>query len=378
VLKISKVVWICAAAFASLFAWASLASLDEVVRGVGQVTSRTPTQVIQNLEGGIISSLLVAEGDLVNDGQTVARIDATLYESEFEELQGQRTALSLRIARLAAEANLAGSFTPPSDLAEAAPDIAKAELSLFNGRRKLLNSRVHHLQKALELRTEEVKILQPMVNEQAVPRIDLLRSELAATEVSELISATVDSFESERSLEYSESLGELRRVLQQLRVKKDQLDRSIVKSPVRGVINRILATTQGGVVSPGEPIIEVIPLDSGLKVIGRVSPSDIGFVYVGMPAQVKLTAFDFSIYGSLDGVLHYVSADTVVDETQREAQPYYEVHIELTGTELVGPAGTVEIRPGMQAELELKSGSRTVLSYLLKPLIKASGAFGER
>ena len=167
-------------------------------------------------------------------------------------------------------------------------------------------------------------------------------------------------------------------IKQQLQSRKGQLDRTRILSPVRGIVNRIYLNTIGGVVNPGEPILEILPYDENLQVEGRITPKDIGFIYVGMPATVKLTAFDFAIYGMLPGEVSHVSADTVTDETERDPQPYYEVTLSLSNQTLSGPDGDVQIRPGMQTTIELQSGTRTVLKYLLKPLFRATDAFSER
>lgn len=228
------------------------------------------------------------------------------------------------------------------------------------------------------MQTREVDILQPMAERSAVPQIELIRAEQAAVDVRSRLSATETEFETARAQEYSEVLIKLRQIAEQIRGREDQLSRTNVRSPIRGIVNKVLATTIGGVVQPGDPLLEIISLEDDLRIEGRIDPRDIGFVYVGMPATIKLMAFDFSIYGTLEGQVIHVGADTVTDERQREPRPYYEVFIELEDTTLQGPSGQVEIRPGMQAQIELHSGQRTVLQYILKPLFKTTEALSER
>jgi len=233
-------------------------------------------------------------------------------------------------------------------------------------------------QDAIDLQMREVNTLRPMVKRSAVPKIELIRAEQAAADKKSLLSATKTEFETARSQEYSETLLKLRQIDEQLLGSEDQLLRTNVRSPIRGIVNKVHATTIGGVIQPGEPLLEILSLEDNLRVEGKIDPRDIGFVYVGMPATVKLMAFDFSIYGVLEGRVIHVGADTVTDEQQREPLPYYEVFIELETTTLDGSAGQVDIRPGMQAEIELHSGQKTVLQYILKPLFKTTEALTER
>lgn len=373
-----RVIWIIALALCVFGFWAANAPLEEIVRGQGKVVPARSSQIIQNLEGGIVAEVFVVEGDVVEAQQRVVRMDATQFRSAFQELREQRLALMLKLERLSAEQDQTNEYYPSTDLAALAPEYADSELALFEARRKELVDTLASLEEAARLRRQEVEILEPMVERTAVPEIDLIRAEQAAVDAEGRISTTLGEFEVARSEEYSETLVRLRQVEEQIRAREDQLRRTDVLSPVRGIVNRVSVTTIGGVVNPGEELIEVLPLDEALRVEGRIDPRDIGFVFAGMPATIKLTAFDFSVYGTLTGRVVHVGADTVTDETQREPVPYYEVFVELDNTALEGPTGVVEIRPGMQAEVELKSGERTVLEYLLKPLFRTTEAFRER
>lgn len=373
-----QIIWLIALSIVAFFAWAANAPIKEVVRGVGRIVPKMQTQVVQNLEGGIVNEILVAEGDIVERDQRVAKMDETQFMSAYQELQEQRLALLLKIQRLSAEVDPAGDFAPETKLVAEAPEYAASEMYLFKARREQLFSNLETLRETARLRRKEVDMLRPMTERLAVPEIELVRAEQAAVDSEGRVLAVKNEFEANRSQEYAEILVRLRQTEEKIRAKKDQLRRTDVVSPVRGIVNKVSATTIGGVVRPGDPLIEILPLDETLRVEGRVDPRDIGFVFVGMPAVIKLTAFDFSIFGTLKGELVHVGADTVVDERQREQRPYYEVFIELDTTSLQGPDGMVEVRPGMQAEIELESGERTVLQYLLKPLFKATEAFSER
>lgn len=372
------VIWFILLALLAFVVWAANAPLNEIVRSTGRVVPATKTQIVQNLEGGIVRQLHVTEGDIVEQGQLLANMDETQFNSAFQELVKERLALQLRIARLEAEATLAGTFEPDPSIAQAEPQFTASEVALFEARRSELRSTLDTLQRTAELRRREAEILRPMAERNAVPEIELIRAEQAANEAEGQFGTAMTEFETRRSEEFATALADLFRVEEQMRARQDQLDRTRVTSPVYGIVNKVLATTIGGVVRPGEPLVEILPLGERLRIEGRVDPRDIGFVYAGMPATVKLSAFDFTIYGSLDGEVVHVGADTVIDEDAREQAPYYEVYVELNTTMLEGPEGEVEIRPGMLADLELQSGQRTVLRYLLKPLFKASEALTER
>lgn len=373
-----RVIYLIVIALIVFGIWAANAPLEEIVRGEGRVVPKTNTQVVQNLEGGIVDAIFVIEGDVVEPQQLIAKMNETQFQSAYQELQEQSFALKLRLARLAIERDAAADFIPDTELSELAKDYTRSEIELFEARRIDRLSTLETLQKAADLKQREADILRPMVARNAVAEIDLVKVEQAVVDAVGKVTAAGNEFETTRSQEYSETLVQLRQVEQQMRVREDQLSRTDVRSPVKGIVNKVLATTIGGVLSPGDPLVEILPMGEDLRVEGRIDPRDIGFVYVGMPTSIKLTAFDFSVYGVLKGEVVHVGADTVIDEQTRDAVPYYEVFVRVESTSLEGPEGLVEIRPGMLAQVELQSGEKTVLEYLLKPLSKTTEAFTER
>lgn len=372
------VVWLVIAVVVVFFVWAANAPLEIIVRGSGQVVPNSKAQVLQNLEGGIVAAVHVSEGDIVEQGAVVATMDKTQFSSGFEELREQRLALLLRIDRLSAETNIGQDFVPDSALSEEAPEYAESEIELFRAHQREFVVTLENLRSVEELLRREVEILQPMQERGAVSEIELIRAQQSHVEANANISSLQTDFETKRSQEYADALAELRQVEQQIRIRRHQLDRTEIQTPVYGVVNQVFVNTLGGVVGPGEPLIEIVPLGEELRVEAKVDPRDIGSVFVGMGASVKLTAFDYSIYGTLDGTVVHVGADTVIDETSRQPVPYYEVYVEVDRNTLEGPDGQVEIRPGMLAEVELDAGQRTVLQYLLKPLFKTTTALNER
>lgn len=373
-----RVIYLIVITLIAFGVWAANAPLEEIVRGEGRVVPTTNTQVVQNLEGGIVDAIFVVEGDVVEPKQLIAKMNETQFQSAYQELQEQSLALKLRLARLEVERDASADFVPEPELSELAKDYARSEVELFEARKFDRLSTLETLQNAADLKKREADILRPMVARNAVAEIDLVKVEQAVVDAVGKVTAAENEFETTRSQEYSETLVQLRQVEQQMRVREDQLFRTDVRSPVKGIVNKVLATTIGGVLSPGDPLVEILPMGEDLRIEGRIDPRDIGFVYAGMPASIKLTAFDFSVYGVLKGEVVHVGADTVIDEQSRDAVPYYEVFVQVESTSLEGPDGLVEIRPGMLAQVELQSGEKTVLEYLLKPLFKTTEAFTER
>lgn len=376
--KSRQVIYLIISCFVGLSLWAGFAEVSEVVRGTGTLVPRVQTQLVQNLEGGIVQDIFVSSGDIVEEGQLIVQMNASEFTSAYQELLEQSLALQIRLLRLDAERIEAPIFNVTENLRQAAPDTAASEEALFQARMSEFIDVRSGMQRTRDLQAEEVALLEPMVARDSVPMVDFLRAQRAFAEAEQTLNSYVRDFQSQRAELYSEALAQFQQLEQQLIVRKNQLDRTQIASPVRGIVNRIHLNTIGGVVGPGEPILEILPYDDRLQVDGRIDPKDIGFVYVGMPATVKFTAFDFAIFGTITGEMSHVSADTVIDETQREPLPYYEVTVTLSTQELSGPDGVVQIRPGMQAEIELESGDRTILEFLLKPLFRATEAFSER
>ena len=376
--KSRKIVWLIAVVDLSFLGWASVAPLDELVRGAGTVVPKVQNQIVQNLEGGIVNQIFVSEGDHVRAKELVVKMDDTRFQNNFLELQNRRWALMLRLARLESESDFSYPFHPDPELVKLAPEHAAAEIQLFQARRQEFQSTVLNLLNALNLKSKEVEMLRSMAASSAIPQVDLIRAELNEVERKSRFDAAKTEFETLRAQEYAETLVELQQVKEEIRMVEDQLDRTDVRSPIEGVVNKVIATTIGEVVQPGDPLLEIISLEDELRVEGRIDPSDIGFVQVGMLATIKLTAFDFTIYGSLEGTVVHVGADTIIDEKQRDPKPYYEVFVVPNKMTLSGQSKIVEIRPGMQAQLEIHTGSKTVLTYLLKPLFKATEALSER
>lgn len=359
--------------------WSYFASVNAVVRGAGRLEPRTATQTIQNLEGGIVERIFVREGDIVTQGQLLAEMDDTAFRSGFDELSGREALLEMQILRLLAEVDPGSDqvFVLPGELRDRAPDAAQTEEALFAARIMQFQQSIRILEEIRSARDAEFLLLQPMVERGAVSDSELIRARQAVLEIDQQITAMVTGFESDRVQQLSELQSELAQVRQQLRIRAAQVDRSELRAPVEGIVNRVVVQTEGGVVAPGGPIMEILPLDESLVVSGRILPRDIGPVFVGMPANVKLSAYDYRDYGSISGEVIHISADTINDPEARDADPYFEISVALASQSLTGPDGVVFVRPGMLADIELDAGSRTIFSYLFNPLLRASEAFSE-
>jgi adhesin transport system membrane fusion protein len=400
-----------------LLAWASLAKIDEVTKGEAKVIPSKQLQVIQSLDGGVVSEILVKEGQLVEAGQLLLKIDETRATSGVRESAAQAFALKTKLARLKALAE-GHAFTPPEPREGNAEElrIVNEERQLYDARRSELNALVsiseqqlsqrqqelseirakrESATRSLDLSQQELSKTRPLLATGAVSEVDVLRLERDVTrargdmeqagaqaaraqaaimEATRKIQETDLSFRNEVRKELSDVLGRLNAINEGAVALADKVDKSQVKSPVRGRVQRLLANTVGGVVTPGKDIVEVVPLDDALVLEAKVQPRDIAFIHPGQAATVKFTAYDFSIYGGLDAVVENISPDTVTDEHGKNT--FYVVRVR---TKLTNFSDKMPIIPGMTAEVDVLTGKKSVMSYLLKPVLKAhSYALRER
>ncbi|MCZ4351048.1 HlyD family efflux transporter periplasmic adaptor subunit [Roseovarius aestuarii] len=375
----SLTIWLCAASVWLFILWAAFAWLDEIVRTNGELISSSRPQIIQNLEGGILAELSVQEGDVVQKGDVLARLHGTQFRSSVADLMDQINALEIRRLRL--EAELAGQFDfqVPEDMAARTPDIVASERTLLAARQADFVGRSEGAKSVLAQAAEERQLLENMLKRKIVALIEVTRARKSHADAQKRYDEIVTQTELERAQEYSETLKELATLKQNLKASQDQLNRTTLLSPLRGIVNKVSVTTIGGVVRPGEEILSITPLDEELFVEARVPPENIANIRHGQEATIKLTAYDYTIYGTLKGVVDFISADTFKDENAREpdGNPHYKVTLRVNMTDLTPRQASVEIRPGMQAEVELHTGEKTVLQYLLKPLYKSREAFRE-
>ncbi|PCD01628.1 secretion protein HlyD [Sphingomonas spermidinifaciens] len=372
----TQLLWTLTALFAAALVWAWLAKLDEVSTGQGKVVPTSQEQVVQSLEGGIVREMRVKQDDLVEPGQILARLDPTLAGSTVEESEAKYQAALGAQARLSAEV----ADTPlrfPDEL-RGFPAIVASETRLYNARRSGLAQSAALIDKSLALIGRQVDIGEKLTAVGAASTVEVIK---LRREQAELQLKKADL----RSQYLVEARQELARVSQDVnalapvvRGRSDTLQRLVLRSPVRGVVKSLAVSTIGGVVPPNGEVMRIVPRDDRLLTEARISPRDIAFIHPGQRASVKITAYDYSIYGGLEGVVVSISPDTIRDEVNPDVF-YYRVYIRTTSDRLSNDKGRAfPITPGMVATVDIHTGSKSVLHYLLKPLNRVNEALRER
>jgi len=405
--------------FVAMFiVWAAFANVGETTVGEGKVIPSSQVQVVQNLEGGIVSDIKVRVGDVVRKNQVIMTIDDTRYASSFQENKIKNDALTAKIARLTAEVS-GKNFELPQRFVRDNPDLAERELTLHRSRQAELNAntstfrqqidqrlqelkekrgRLTQIQTSLEILNKELTMSRPLVKAGAMSEVEILRlerqqndlqGELDSTRISipRLDAAVVEArskLDSYVAKFRNDALGELNQVRAEQDgtaatgvALKDRVERAVVRSPVTGTVKTVKVTTVGGVVQPGSDLLEIVPLEDNLLVEARVKPRDIAFLRPGQETLVKLTAYDFSIYGGFPAKLENISADSITDEKKGES--YYLVRVRTTSAVPAGRDQPLAIIPGMTATVHIHTGEKTFLHYLLKPILKTRElAFRER
>lgn len=401
-------------ALAVALLWAALTQVDEITRGEGRVIPSRQLQVLQSLDGGVVSAILVKEGDVVQAGQVLVNIDPTRFDSSVQENKAEYLALLTRSARLRALAEGA-EFAPPREAQQQAPRTVEAERLAFQASRSTLaaqlavveqqlaqrrqelaeaQARRDQAAKAHQLTSQELGYTRPLLASGAVSEVDVLRlerdvsrflgeREMAAAQIAKAQSAMAEAGRrtQEISLQFrSDARKELSETMARLNMSsaggvglEDRVAKSVLRSPVKGTIKRLHVATVGGVVQPGKDIVEVVPLEESLLLDARVLAKDIAFIRPGDKAVVKFTAYDFAIYGGLEGRVEVIGADSVTDD---KGNTFYMVRVRTDKSQL---GQGLPVIPGMVAEVNILTGQKSILSYLLKPVLRArQAAFTER
>nr|WP_207197235.1 HlyD family type I secretion periplasmic adaptor subunit [Pseudomonas sp. TH06] len=403
-------IWAIIGFFVFLLLWANFAVIDEVTKGDGKAIPSSKIQKIQNLEGGIVSELFVKEGQIVEAGAPLIRLDDTRFASNVGETEADRLSMLLRVERLSAEVD-DRPLNFPEDVLKAVPGQAKSEESLYVSRRQQLHDEIGGLQEQLiqrqqELREfgskqaqyrqqlglqrQEINMSEPLVAQGAVSPVEVLRlkraevetrgqldattlaiprAESAIKEVQRKIDETRGKFRSEALTQLNEARTDLNKASATGKALEDRVSRTLVTSPVRGIVNKLLVNTIGGVIQPGSDMVEIVPLDDTLLVEAKIRPQDIAFLHPGQEAIVKFTAYDYTIYGGLKAQLEQIGADTITDEDKKTT--YYMIKVRTERSHLGTDEKPLLIIPGMVASVDIITGKKSVLSYLLKPIIRA-------
>ena len=397
--------------------WANFALIDEIARGNGEIIPSSQNQIVQNLEGGIVQDILVHEGEIVKKGQILLKIDNKKSSSSYGSNIIRVEALQAKIARLKAESE-GKNFKVSKELCSKIPNIVANEESLYNTNKRQLNAKINalkerlvqkkqelseaktalqHLKSAQEMIETEVRMTQPMVAKGVRSRIDFLKLQREANDISSKYDATRKSiprlksaikevqssinetkyrYKSEAKVKLNESIAELRSLKENSTALKDQVTRTEVRSPMNGIIQTLYVHTIGGVIKPGEDLVEIVPDDQKLLVEAKIKPSDIAFIYFGQKAIVKFSAYNFSIYGGLEGKVVLISADT---QTNDRGDVFYTVRIQTDKNYLTRGNEKLKIIPGMTVTVNIITGKKSVMDYILKPILKTKQyMFSER
>ncbi|MBW8245730.1 HlyD family type I secretion periplasmic adaptor subunit [Enterobacter mori] len=374
--RASLVAWSLFALLAVFIAWASLFKLDEVTTGSGKVIPSSHEQVIQSLEGGIIHSLMVREGDIVERGQQLAQLDRTKTESSVLESESRLNAALATAARLKAEVNDT-ELAFPEELDDDV-ELVKQETALYQSRRESLEKGLAGLRQGAELVQRELSLTRPLVTQGAASKVEVLRLERQKNELENKITEMKNQYYVRAREELAKANAEIEAQRSVMKGREDSLTRLTFNAPVRGIVKDIDVTTVGGVIPPNGKLMSLVPLDDQMVVEAKISPRDVAFIHPGQKALVKITAYDYSIYGGLEGEVTMISPDTLQDEVKRDVY-YYRVYIRTDSNHLTNKQGQeFPVFPGMIATVDIKTGSKTILDYLLKPLNKAKEALRER
>ncbi|WP_355660994.1 HlyD family type I secretion periplasmic adaptor subunit [Halomonas salifodinae] len=395
-------------ALVGLVIWATLAQIDEVTKGDGRIIPSSQLQRVQSYDGGVVQEILVAEGQRVEAGQLLMRIDPTRYASSFRENQARVWALQARAERL--RALVADDiFRPSPDLVAQAPDLVERERELYEGRRaelreqesivrERLTQRREELNEArarfnaasrdLGLASQELNMTQPLLQSGAVSEVEVIRlrrevsrasgeRSQASAQVSRLEAGVEEAQAQLREItlerrgewrnELAQTMGELSALEESSTGLEDRVRLAELRAPVSGIVQRLHVTTLGGVAQPGQDVVEIVPTDDQLLVEARIAPQDIAFLRPGQEAFIKLTAYDFTIFGGLDAQLEHISADTITDDN---GNTFYLVRVRTQEATL---APEMPIIPGMTAQVDIRTGQRTIMEYLLKPVLRGMG-----
>lgn len=369
-------VWSLALMLLCFTLWANFYTLDEVTTGTGKVIPSAHEQIVQSLEGGIVHSIDVREGEVVERGQRLAQLDRTKTESGVQESQSRLHAALATAARLTAQIN-GTPLTFPADLDDE-PELVKSETELYNSSRNSLEKQLSGLKQGVALIRRELSMTVPLVKQGAASDVEVLRLQRQINEMESKATDLETQYHVRAGEELAKANAEIETQRSVILGRKDSLNRLEFFSPVKGIVKNIDVNTVGGVIPPNGKLMTLVPIDDQMLVEAQISPRDVAFIHPGQKAKVKITAYDYSIYGSFDGEVTTISPDTIQDEVRRDVY-YYRVNIKTNANYLENKHHEkFYIFPGMIATVDIKTGNKSILDYLLKPLNKMNEAMRER
>ena len=367
--------YLLALVVASGIAWASLTRVDDITRADARVVPDGREQVIASLEGGILRELHVREGMQVEAGQDLAMIDPTRFEAQQNEGQAKRLALKATIARLNAEATGTALRFPAEVTAQ--PEVVDGETAAYQARKRSLQEAVGSTQRSIKLLQRELDVSQDMAAKGLMSNVEVIRLLRQVNDLHLQVQERVNRFRQDASTELVRAQTEMAQINEQLSGRADVLRRTVLKSPVRGLVKNIRIATIGGVIGPGAPVMEIVPIGNRVLIEARIKPSAIGFVRVGQPVEIKLSAYDYTMYGGLKGRIETISPDALGDPDRGAAADatYYRALVRTDSSSLQAHGKALPVMPGMTGTVEVRTGERTVMSYLLRPMLKSKEAF---
>jgi adhesin transport system membrane fusion protein len=360
-------------ALLAFVAWAAAFEIDQGVRASGQVISSARTQIIQAVDGGVLSELRVAEGQQVKVGQVLAVLEKSRAEAGFEESRDRVASLSIAMARARAEATLQSpSFGPEF---KAYPEFVRAQQTLYLQKKRTLDEDLSSVSQGLAMAREELHMTEALLKDGDVSQLEALRARRQVTELEARMAASRNKYRQDASAEAAKIEEDLASVNSKLAERRDVLGHTELSAPVAGVVKYLKVTTIGGVLRAGDELMQIAPTDDDLIIEAKVNPSDVGQIKTGLPVSVKVDAFDYSVYGMLSGELVYISPDTLSETGQSgQTQIYYRAKIRLPRLQPQNPkAHDIVVKPGMTVSIDIRTGTRSVLNYLAKPVFKAFG-----
>ena len=371
------IIWGSLVGIIALVVWAYFAQIDQVTRATGTIIASARTQDIQAVEGGVLTEILVKEGEDVTKGQLIVTLEEERAQAAVANSGSKIAALKAKIARLEAEI-----FERPLVFPEGIKNYSEYienQTQLYNRRKQAIDQDVSSLQKMMVLAQQELSMNEPLLAYGDVSQADVIKLRRQVAEIQAQITNKRNKYFEEAQSEMTKAQEDLDTELEQLRDHSQVLGEKNLFAPTDGKVNNILVTTIGGVVKPGEIIMQILPTSSDLIVEAKIKPVDIAYVKEQQDATVKLDAYDYSIFGAMNGTVTYISPDTLMEQTPKGEEPYYRVQIKITGAEFSGRSDEIVIKPGMTASVDIKAQQRSVLSYLTKPITKTfSEGLGER
>jgi adhesin transport system membrane fusion protein len=377
--QVTWVLYLIAAALIAALSWAALARVDEVTKADARVVPEGREQVIASLEGGILRELFVKEGEQVVAGQDLAELDPTRFKAQQAEGEAKRLALRAQIARLTAEAS-GRALVFPAEV-DAATEVAQSERDSYTARKHANDDAIGSNQRGMDMLRRELAMSEAMSAKGLLSEVELLHLRRQINEMSLQTEDRMNRFRQDASTELSKLRTDLAALDEQQAGRQDVLERTLIKSPVRGIVKNIRSNTLGGVIGGGSPIMEIVPIGKQTLIEAHVKPGEIGFLQVGQAAKVKLSAYDYGVYGAIDGKIESIGPDALgdADRAVGASDPtYYRVMLRVDSNTLHEKGKTLPLLPGMTGSVEVRIGERSVLNFLLRPMLKSKEAFRER